>query len=512
MEKYKNAKKLYSDNKFESAMECFKDSFNTEVLNENEKIDCLSQIVKIQKLLNKREDSEKVERDLAEFLIQKKEYSTAAQVLSNLVNKKRTYETSFRYIETLILVGSLEAAEKESIELFKYLYRKKNFKKTQQLYERVKLDLPENAKFDSFLLLSYISQGDFESIEKIEVIEDKDVLFESLINVPFNHWRHSSKYFNTILNNAQTSSDYLLNKKTIKLLMEVLLLGKKLTTGEANLALLSFLQRNRKTASRLLCNYAEETQLNLNDTLMNKIDSLPEDDVIETDYDLGEDLLENVNKGATEIEELVNNIKTLEAMGELEEAQLLKKKLKKMDPTNELVAEAVPGSKIKVKRIEASDLQEQWDSVFKDEKVEIDSLAEKARSSIVALRDDEVLKNYKDLIVCFNTMNLYEASLLIIKRVEGVLSEEELMSDIEFGYLKIRTLYYDQNYYEAYDLVTSINGTIPMPEYKRIEFLYLQGEIARKLGRTKDAIKSYQLVRSINPKYRLVEQRLQSFG
>ncbi|WP_156416066.1 hypothetical protein, partial [Nitrosopumilus sp. Nsub] len=73
MEKYKTAKQLYSESKFKTAIEYFKESFNSEVLNENEKIDCLTQIIKIQKLIEKKEDSSKVEEDLADFLIQKKE-------------------------------------------------------------------------------------------------------------------------------------------------------------------------------------------------------------------------------------------------------------------------------------------------------------------------------------------------------------------------------------------------------------------------------------------------------
>ena len=199
-------------------------------------------------------------------------------------------------------------------------------------------------------------------------------------------------------------------------------------------------------------------------------------------------------------------------MEENEEALILKNRLRRLDPGNEIFAKEKPGSVIKIKRIEASDLEEEWSKSFQlKEKSQLE-LVNMAKATIASLGNDEILKNYADLVFCFNTMELYVASLKILEQVKELLDEKDVSVDLEFNYLYLKTLIGEQKYFEAYDLVTTINGSIPMVDSKRIEFLYIQGEVARKLGRIKEAIKSYLLVKKIDPKYRLINQRLQSFG
>ncbi|MBK23712.1 MAG: hypothetical protein CME70_06870 [Halobacteriovorax sp.] len=511
MEKYKLAKKLYSQNKFETAVEYFKDSFNTEVLNENEKIDCLTQIIRIQKIINKTDDDIKVEKDLAEFLINRKEYSTASEVLLKLTKKIRNYEISFRLVETLKLEGRLDKAEEESLELFKYLYKKKNYEKTISFYKFAQDNFPPNIKFDSFFLIATIMRGDIDGLEKIQSF-DSEILFETLVSSPFNHWRHSKRFFDIVMENAMSSQNYLLNKLGIKLLLEIILMGQEWITEENLSKLIVFFTKSgRKTISRHLCNFAISKEINLEEAVTNKIDSLPEDEEVDTDLDFGQDLFSE-DGGKDQVSKLVDDIELLQSMGELEEADLLLSKLKRIDPSNHMLRKDEDGTKLRVKRMNVEDLEKVWSESFQEE---IDSnykISIRARATLNTLTDEELKNSYADLIVCFNTMELFEVSLEVFKRLNEIFTSRTMEEELEINYLLVKTFVGNKDFFKAYDLVTQINGSTPITGEKRIEFLYLQGEIARKLGRKKDAVKSYLLVKEINPNYRLVRQRLMSFG
>lgn len=511
MENYKLAKKLYAESKFETAIERFKESFNNEVLNENEKIDCLTQIIKIQKIINKKEDSEKIERDLADFLIKRKEYSSASEVLFKLVNKKRTYDVNFELINTLILEGRLEKAEEETLNLFKYLYRKKNFEKSNELYKFASTKFPANKKFDSFYMLSLIVQGNFEELEKLKV-PDEDILFETLASAPFNHWRHSKLYFSSIIRGTFQGDDYNLNKLGLKLLLEKLLLGSLVDEETMETIVTYFLRKERKTVLRLLSNFADEIELHIEEKLTNKIDSLPEDDAVDTELDLGQDLLSEDDENSNEVDRLVENIELLKNMGEEEEADVLLAKLKRVDPENKIFVKEATGTKLKVKRLEVEDLEQAWAESFRTNEDGVSDLRNRARATLSSISIEELERSYADIVVCFNTMDLFDVSLEVFRRIDELNIDRDLKKELEYKYLLIKTLMGNQEYFTAYDVVTQLNGETPIAGEKRIEFLYLQGEIARKLGRKKDAIKSYLLVRGLNPNYRLVRQRLLSFG
>lgn len=511
MEKYKFAKKLYSQSKFETAIEYYKDSFNSEVLNENEKIDCLTQIIKIQKIINKSDDDIKVEKDLADFLINRKEYSTASEVLLKLTSKIRNYEICFKLIETLKLEGRLSKAEEESLELYKYLYQRKNYEKTILFYKFTRENFPPNIKFDSFFLIATIMMGDISELEAIESF-DEEILFETLLSSPFNHWRHSRRFFNVVMLGTMDSQNYLLNKLGIKLLLETILLGNDwLDEKVLNKLIVFFTKTGRKTVSRLLCNFADEKGISLDETITYKIDSLPEDEEVDTELDFGQDLFDEEGE-KDQISSLAENIELLKSMGEDEEANLLLSKLRRLDPAHGLVAKKEDGTKLRVKRMSVEDLEKVWSESFQEEIDSSYKLSIRARATLNTLSDEELKNSYTDLIICFNTMELFEVSLEVFKKINKLLTSRTMDEELEINYLLIKTLIGNKDFFKAYDLVTQINGSTPIMGEKRIEFLYLQGEIARKLGRKKDAVKSYLLVREINPNYRLVRQRLMSFG
>lgn len=513
MEKYRTAKILYSENKFDTAIKYFKDSFNHEVLNESEKIDCLNQIIKIQKILNKTHDSIQVEVELANFLIQKKEYNSASEVLKNLVEKKENYDLSFMLIDSLVKQGDLREAENRTVNLFKYLYRKKNYTKTFELYDFVREVFPKNPKFEAFNILSLIQVGNFEEIEKIGITIDEQIIFESLLKASFNHWRHSDVYRNIIFNNCLVPGNYVLNKLALKLTLELVVLSKDLKKSCIESLLVFFTKKGRKTVSRLLCNYAEEIKLDLEESITYRIDSLPEDDEIETDLDMGDDLFtsEDTEK-ASELENLLREYELMTDLGEEKEANVLLNKIRKIAPAHHLFKKENSGTKLKKKEMTVEDLEEQWSSYTFENDVDQRSLITKARMTIKSLSDDDFLNAHKDLIVCFNMMELFDASYLVFERLNELKNIEELELDLDTLYLKLKTMIAAKDYFKAYDLVTNINGQLPLQDENRIEFLYLQGEVARKLGRMKDAIKSYMIVKEINPNYRLVKQRLNSFG
>ncbi len=513
MEKYRTAKILYSENKFDSAIQYFKDSFNNEVLNENEKIDCLNQIIKIQKILNKTHDSVQVEIDLANFLIQKEEFNNASIVLKNLVERNENYELCFKLVETLVKQGDLREAEVRAIKLFKYLYRKKNYSKTSTFYSFVTSVFPENSKFEAFNLLSLIQTGNIKELEALKVKNDNQIVFESLLSTNFNHWRHSSTFKELVYFNCLVPGNYVLNKLAVKLTLELLVLSKDLNKTDIEFLLLFFIKQSRKTISRLLCNYAESISIEIDEAISYRIDSLPEDNEIDTDLDMGDDLFSDDGSiENSELNSLLREYELLNNLGEDKDAEKLLLKIKKLAPDHRLFAKEVTGTKLKKKQITIDDLEEEWSSHRFQEESDQSRLETKAKMTIVSLSDEDFLNSYKDLVVCFNMMELYDASYQVFKRLNNLVKLDDLELDLDSLYLKLKTMISAKDYFKAYDLVTNINGALPLQNENRIEFLYLQGEVARKLGRVKDAIKSYMIVKEINPNYRLVKQRLNSFG
>lgn len=510
MEKYKTAKRLLSENKFETAIESFKDSFNSEVLNENEKIDCLTQIIKLQKLIKKKDDNYHVERDLADFLIKREDFTAASEILKKLVERKQNYDGLNTLIETLIKDGQLLHAEEYAIECFKYLYRNKNYQKIIEFHQNFTSSFPESDKFQMYKILALVGMGKLEDLSK-ETIPNEEVFLELMLGSPFNHWRHSKQFREVIFKNAFSQKDYNLNKIGMKLFLETLLIGEKIEKDDLNIILSYFLKVGRKAMARQLCNYAEANQFELEEKLVNRIDSLPEDQAIDTDFDMGEDLLGESESSLSDADKLLENIELLKTMGEDEEAEILVMKLKRLYPEHPYFQEA-GGTTVKVKRMNVDDIEETWNSMFVEEKESRLEMVEHAKATLRSIDDVELLKNYRDLIYSFNSMELYEASLQVMKRLEKHMEDLPLEIKLEINYLNAKSLIFNKQYYQAYDLITQVNGSSPLAGEKRIEFLYLQGEVARKLGRTKDAIKSYLLVKKINPDYRLVRQRLQSFG
>jgi tetratricopeptide (TPR) repeat protein len=513
MEKYRTAKILFSENKFDTASQYFKDSFNEEVLNENEKIDCLNQIIKIQKILNKTHDSVQVEIDLANFLIQKKEYSSASEVLKNLVEKSENYELSFKLVETLVKQGDLSEAESRAIELFKYLYKKKNNNKTFKLYSYVCSVFPENKKFEAFNLLSLIQVGDFKEVEKKYSSTNNEIIFEAFLSTSFNHWRHSDLYKEVVFSNCLIPGNYVLNKLVIKLTLELLVLSKELKKEWVESLVVFFIKNGRKTVSRLLCNYSESVSLDIDESITFKIDSLPEDVEIETDLDMGEDLFSNGSPlEKYSLDNMIREHELLISLGDDKEASTISSKIRKLSPNHKMFSNEVEGTKLKKKLVTIDDLEDQWSNHTFEKNQQQKSLISKAKMTIIGLRDEDFLNSYKDLVVCFNMMELYEASYQVFERLSSLNNLDDLELDLDSLYLKLKTMIAAKDYFKAYDLVTNINGSLPLQNENRIEFLYLQGEVARKLGRAKDAIKSYMIVKEINPNYRLVKQRLNSFG
>lgn len=513
MEKYRTAKILYSENKFDSAIQYFKDSFNNEVLNENEKIDCLNQIIKIQKILNKTHDSVQVEIDLANFLIQKEEFNSASTVLKNLVERKENFEHCFKLVETLVKQGDLREAETRVIELFKYLYRKKNYTKTFNLYEFVSSVFPKNPKFDAYNHLALIHTGNIQGLEELKISSDNQIVFEALLSMNFNHWRHSSTYKDLIYFNCLVPGNYVLNKLAVKHTLELLVLSKNLSKEGIESLLLFFIKNGRKAVSRLLCNYAESISIEIDESISYRIDSLPEDEEIETDLDMGDDLFsDDSSAGNSELNNLLREYDLLNNLGEKEDAEKILSKIKKMAPDHKLFAKEATGTKLKEKQITIDELEEEWNNYNFESNNHQSGLESKAKMTIASLSDEDFLNSYKDLVVCFNMMELYNASYQVFKRLNDLVELDDLELDLDSLYLKLKTMISAKDYFKAYDLLTNINGTLPLQNESRIEFLYLQGEVARKLGRAKDAIKSYMIVKEINPNYRLVKQRLNSFG
>ena len=119
---------------------------------------------------------------------------------------------------------------------------------------------------------------------------------------------------------------------------------------------------------------------------------------------------------------------------------------------------------------------------------------------------DSIQKDFEDMVIGFNLLNLTKVSIELFKRVDvESLNEKEA---INYYYLKIETLLKAGEYYRARDLSEDILFSRPLVNEEQTTFSYLRAESYYFLNQFKIAKALFQEIREREDNYRLTEERI----
>ncbi|OUR93071.1 hypothetical protein A9Q84_21445 [Halobacteriovorax marinus] len=241
------------------------------------------------------------------------------------------------------------------------------------------------------------------------------------------------------------------------------------------------------------------------------------------DIDMGDDLFadETDQKDIT-IRRLVNQINILKVESDMEGATRLLEQLRDLDRDHSLVREIEEkehrkqGSKLNktsktISEIENDILLELTKYTSKEKSLEDEQvlhLERVAKKSYELMDDEEILRQYRELLYTFNSLGFYSVSLSLIDRVVDLLMEGQLEQRIELTYLRCETLRMAQNYYGSLNEIEICLDTFALMEKEKVSFYYLKGEVLRELGRKREALAAYAKVYRLDKKFRMVSYRL----
>ncbi len=135
-----------------------------------------------------------------------------------------------------------------------------------------------------------------------------------------------------------------------------------------------------------------------------------------------------------------------------------------------------------------------------DEKIMIKEMASLQKSVFVNI--------YKDLIVSFNMMKMWEVSFSIIGLVAKRKIIKDVKQELEFNYLKLMVLIGKGELLSALELAEYITIEMPLNSDEKICFLYVRAEILNQLGFKRESLEIYRMISKGAMNYRLVKERL----
>ncbi|MEI8348169.1 MAG: hypothetical protein WCG27_11925, partial [Pseudomonadota bacterium] len=248
------------------------------------------------------------------------------------------------------------------------------------------------------------------------------------------------------------------------------------------------------------------------------------------EYDLGTDLflqtLPQSESKKEKIKKIERDIVFLHKKGEKLKAKKLLVELKNIDENNTLVVAAtqlINLTKIKdwdefsvTEELQgvAKELFEYFHQLWEEEGTEINDDFHRQtkiyfKRYIGHMNREEILPAYRDLVEAFRAIGMPEVSLKILEKVEGWAWESfELKERINVSFLKISLLMENANYHGALALLEDIVHNWPLVIEEQSCFLYLMGEVYRKMDKIDSAKQAYLKVKAINPNYRLVRMRI----
>lgn len=181
-----------------------------------------------------------------------------------------------------------------------------------------------------------------------------------------------------------------------------------------------------------------------------------------------------------------------------------------------LITKRLVNSDVEVIKLSESDLALGEVKSLKDEEV---SLYEGKDEELYVVEKDLIKslafqemdeKSILDLVTTFIQLEFYHVAKFLIKRSSEMKLTEINIRKIEYLKIIISTMLND--YHLALAELSEILGRndILLDEYAELK--YLEAAIYEKIGDNKNALRSYLEVKKINPEYRRLRERMQSFA
>jgi tetratricopeptide (TPR) repeat protein len=547
---FEKAMELLSENKFSEAqvvlekLKSIDDPINKESV--------LSNLIKVKKILNKRIANEQIE--LAEIMIGKRKFKEAIFQLENVDKNENFSKKKHLYLlyKSHSKSGLIQEARKIGKQYVDELMSLKKYHLLENfLPEFVKeigaVDIAAEIEVESLIrqgrveelneknpgILKDFSEDNTVDYALIKKIQDK-------LNERGRAFSKATIYkstrliaaFSTDLNEVGTWDrkkriineifDGVLSRPESPMYYRILL-KYSVATKRKELAY-STIEYMLKNKDILGIKRGEQKRLQ---KLSEEIITWPEDEDKEINYedlDMGTDLFKEYNDGSNifqKIKKIERDIEFLKSTNNEEEIKVLLEELRELDDEHTLVKE-LNEQKSKDEASRFVEKKKSLDSVKDDLLEQIQRFTMPSESDEEEKRFDRTLgiqvelleesvfdKNKSDLVVALMEMGLYKAALKCLER--NVPNDSDVREKMNYFNLKIQLLKESGKIHEALDVCQETIANYPLTNEEKINFVYQEGELARKMKKNAQAVAAYKWVDMIHPGYRLVRQRLREF-
>lgn len=550
MSNFEKAMELLSENKFSEALIEF------ESLKENEsdpnQESVLSHLIKVKKILNKTTAADQI--DLAEIMIQKRKYKDAIVQLESIdsnqsFSKKRWLYLMYKsYSKSGLIQDALRLGKKyvdELLSLKKYHILEAFL---PELVEEVgAIKIAEKLEVQSKIahgeieelgekysgILKDFSEGKELNFELIQYIQDslsargrvfgKTPLYKATRVVssfypsiePDGQWDRKKRIINEIFDGVLSESE---SPVYFRILVKYATSAKRKDLAYSTV---EYMIQNKDKMGIKRGEYKK--LVSLSEEIITWDEDLDKE-VNYDDLDMGTDLFKEYNDGSNifqKIKKLERDIDFLKTTGNEEEIQALLEELRELDDEHTLVKELNEqkskdeASRFKGKKKGLDDVKD--DLLEQIERFTLKSgdedLSQKFDRNlsvqVVHLEETIFSRNKMDLVVALMEMDLFSAALRCLER--NVPSDEDINNKMNYLNLKVQLLKESGKIHEALDICQETIAKYPLTDDEKINFVYMEGELARLMKKNRQAVAAYQWVDTIQPGYRLVKQRLREF-
>lgn len=534
------AKELIEQNRYEEALEIFQNLSHQEQLSFEEREVAFIHQIEICKTLSKANENLKVLREYFDFLWAQKKFENALPIIESIVQNETQAKFSDVYHLWFCLChcGEIERATRLGEKYLEALYQKKNFQHGLNFSKEFEEKIGQQEMTIYYQLAFYVLRGDKNSIEKV-VGQNKELLLSKSKNLYLKKAKQlvlKLKDFETYPKVSKVSFELSLNLLEASPADELVFYGKDLIHRlfdyllfcDLDAELFHILIRySCKVKSRIiiegLIRLADvQPQLLRGQRKLSKIfedakveraswTEVQSDNNSEEYFDLGEDLLAGpaVTNNTVVIRRLEHDIAILKKKNLIDEAKIILSKLKELDPTHPLVTREERKKNSEEKQIHLREL------INQDIKNQSDQLAEDkvmmtSFKKYLDYLDRETLKeNFRDITVSLLNFNAPELAIPLLKELQNeFISEDQIEKKLSLQYLLVTCLESADKNFDAMIVLDEVLNLDPLLDEERKVFLYLKGEIAKKIGQMQVALNSYRAVKQIDPTYRLVSERI----
>jgi hypothetical protein len=506
---FEQAQLNFKKSNFFKAIELFELSLKQEPLSVEQKILSCESIQKINESLN-RKDSESQLLLLGESYWNSDNFEKAAQIFHSLFQQSQEIYYLEKKFYALVEAGHVEEALLVAGNLISEF-------SARRLCDQIFMFLESNRSLlnketvNTARLRALVLSGDRNGLNQ-EVLKwaeyskpEKVALTQTLIELTSHntkYWHGGGNIIDFIWSElVSENNDLFISKKWLsKLVMDYWLtqnITHEVITGTVTLSQKYGLSIVGHELAKFLGDEA------LADNFLMR---MPREAMLGDNFDFAKDLLEE--ESVDEVSKIEKNIKFFISTKNKSEAIKQAYRLERLNPGNALVTELLPKStsskKLEGKEVVDSLLAE----IGKYSHLEQENYD--YESSFIAMvkfySAEEIQKDFEDMAIGFNLLEIPKVSLEILNRVD--IQALETRDEINFYYLKAETLMRMKSYYKVRDLVEDVLMAKPLLVEESIAFQYLRAEAYYNLSYSKIALAQYKKIKTLEENYRLTEERI----